>query len=397
MFGSKLKLTTALAVALAASHMVQAADVIFGYLPTWQLDKTDGIDFSKYTHVTIAFAIPDETGALSMDNRDAVLNDWVGKLSDNQSKVLVSLGGWTGSKHMSPIMKDKAKRTQMIADMVEWMQDFGFDGWDIDFEYPGRQGDSCHPFDAKDTDNFLLFLNELHEKLDSSFDDHKLVTLATRFQPFDGPSGPMTDVSAFSEVVDFINLMLYDFNGVWSETTGPNAPLDFEANRGLQFSYKSSIQSWIDAGIPANKINPGIPFYGRTVTTASSDDMSDDMYQPLRKEIPRGDGDDREETDPSCGGPSVFSGIWKYSNMRTEGVLESPDSAALPWTRQFDNTTFTPWLFNSETRDFVSYDDAMSVAAKAQHAKSSGLAGVMVWPITNDFENELLSAISSSL
>ncbi|KAJ2124879.1 hypothetical protein GGF48_003775, partial [Coemansia sp. RSA 921] len=71
MFGSKLKVTTALMLALAASRTVQAADVIFGYLPTWQLDKTDGIDLSKYTHVTIAFAIPDETGQLSMDNRDA--------------------------------------------------------------------------------------------------------------------------------------------------------------------------------------------------------------------------------------------------------------------------------------------------------------------------------------
>ncbi|KAJ2305320.1 hypothetical protein IWW54_005118 [Coemansia sp. RSA 2705] len=394
MLGTKFKLATVLVLALAA----QAADVVFGYLPTWQADKTDNIDFSKYTHITIAFAVPDASGQLSMDNRDDMLKDWVDRLAESHTKVLVSLGGWTGSKHLSPIMKDPKKRAQMIADMVQWMRDFGFDGWDIDFEYPGRQGDLCHPFDAKDSDNFLLFLGELRDALGGEFDDAKLITLATRFQPFDDASGPMSDVSAFADKVDYFNLMLYDFNGVWSSTTGPNAPLDFERGQGLQFSFKSSIQSWIDAGIPAGKINPGLPFYGRTVTAAADEDMSEkSMYQPLRKEIPRGDADDREEADPSCGGPAVFSGIWKYRNLRAEGVLDAPDSAAAPWTRQFDNTTFTPWLFNTETRDFVSYDDATSIAAKAQHASASGLAGVMVWPITNDYENELLNAITSSL
>ncbi|KAJ2845537.1 hypothetical protein IWW36_004740 [Coemansia brasiliensis] len=390
-----LKITATLV--LAALQAVWGSDVIFGYLPTWQLDKTEGIDLAKYTHITIAFAIPDESGQLAMDSRDTVLKEWTEKLSSSQVKVLVSLGGWTGSKHLSPIMKSKQKRAQMISDMVQWMQDFEFDGWDIDFEYPGRQGDTCHPFDAAhDTDNFLAFLQELRATLDTTFgDQQKLITLATRFQPFDGPNGPLSDVSAFADIVDYFNLMLYDFNGVWSETTGPNAPLDFEPQHGLQFSFKSSIQSWIDAGIPASKINPGLPFYGRAVT--ATDDMSDSMYQPLRKQVPRGDGDDIEEADISCGGPKVFSGVWKYSNLRSEGVLDAVDSASDPWVRRFDNSTYTPWLFNTETRDFISYDDPTSIAAKARHASSSGLAGVMVWPITNDYENELLNAISSSL
>ncbi|KAJ2805046.1 hypothetical protein H4R20_002248 [Coemansia guatemalensis] len=398
MLGSHLVITSAALLLIAlVQHVALASDVVFGYLPTWQLDKAEGVDLSKYTHVTIAFAVPLSDGHISMDNRDDVLKEWVGKLSENKIKVLVSLGGWTGSKHMSPIMKDKAKRTVMIDDMVDWMKDYALDGWDVDFEYPGRQGDSCHPFDSADAANFLEFLQELRQRFDSEFEEAKLITLATRFQPFDGPSGPMSDVSDFAKPVDYFNLMLYDFNGVWSETTGPNAPFDFAQGKGLQFSFKSSIQSWMDAGIPANKINGGTPFYGRSVTATADMSETRDMYQPLVKQIPQGDSDDREESDPSCGGPKTFSGIWKYANLRSEGVLDSPDSAAAPWIRQFDNATYTPWLYNSDTKDFVSYDDTTSIAAKAEFARDNGLAGLMVWHITNDYENELLNALSSSL
>ncbi|KAJ2864154.1 hypothetical protein GGH94_003102 [Coemansia aciculifera] len=372
-----------------------AADVVFGYLPTWQTDKAEGVDLTKYTHITIAFAIPDENGQITMDNRDGMMKEWMPKISDSHAKVLVSLGGWTGSKYFSPILKDPKKRNRMIDQMTQWMQDHGFDGWDVDYEYPGRQGDSCHTFDAReDTPNFLQFLKDLRHRIDSEFGaGTKLITVATRFQPFDGPQGPMNDVSEFAKYVDYFNPMLYDFNGVWSDTTGPNAPLDYTKGKALQFSFKSSIQSWIDAGIPVSKINAGLPFYGRTVTANSDMANSRDMYQPLSKTIPRGDGDDKEESDISCGGPKLFSGIWKYTNLRSEGVLDAPDSATAPWVRQYDNATNTPWLFNKETKDFVSYDDMASIGAKAEFAAEKGLAGVMIWPITNDYDNELVNAV----
>ncbi|KAJ2457897.1 hypothetical protein GGF42_002403 [Coemansia sp. RSA 2424] len=397
MYTSKLARFAAafLLLALAFQPHVLAADIVFGYLPTWHTDKAESVDLTKYTHITIAFAIPDEKGNITMDSRDTMMKEWVPRLAEARAKVLVSLGGWTGSKHFSPLLKDPKKRALMIDQMTRWMQEFDLDGWDVDFEYPGRQGNSCHPFDARqDTPNFLLFLRELRHRLDTEFGTAtKLITIATRFQPFDGPQGPMSDVSEFAKYVDYFNPMLYDFNGVWSDTTGPNAPLDYAKGKALQFSFKTSIQSWIDAGIPAGKINAGLPFYGRTVT--ASGDMADsrDMYQPLSKTIPRGDGDDKEETDVSCGGPKLFSGIWKYANMRSEGILDAPDSAAEPWIRRFDNATNTPWLFNKDTKDFVSYDDTASIGAKAEFAAEKGLAGVMVWPITNDYDSELVNAV----
>ncbi|KAJ2096077.1 hypothetical protein GGI09_004543 [Coemansia sp. S100] len=392
-----ISFATALLVGLTIQLIptLAASDVVFGYLPTWQTDKAEGVDLTKYTHITIAFAIPDENGQITMDNLDGMMKEWVPKITDSHAKVLVSLGGWTGSKYFSPILKDPKKRNHMIDQMTLWIQEYEFDGWDVDYEYPGRQGDSCHKFDAReDTPNFLQFLKDLRHRIDSEFGaGTKLITVATRFQPFDGPQGPMSDVSEFAKYVDYFNPMLYDFNGVWSDTTGPNAPLDYTKGKALQFSFKSSIQSWIDAGIPASKINAGLPFYGRTVTANSNMVNSRDMYQPLSKIIPRGDDDDKEESDISCGGPKLFSGIWKYANLRSEGVLDTPDSATAPWIRQYDNATNTPWLFNKDTKDFVSYDDTTSIGAKAEFAAEKGLAGVMIWPITNDYDSELVNAV----
>ncbi|KAJ2887552.1 hypothetical protein FB639_001233 [Coemansia asiatica] len=390
-------------VILFLCSVLAAADpVVFGYLPTWQLDKLEGIDIAKYTHVSVSFAIPDADAQLTLSTAETVFSS-LPQLTPGQ-KLLVSLGGWTGSKHLSDIFKNKEKRQYLQTQMIEWIRDYQLDGWDIDYEYPGRQGDSCHKFDAQsDTPNFLQFLTELRDQIDSEFPPtedrgRKLITLATRFQPFDGPNGPLADVSGFAEPVDLINLMLYDFNGAWSDTTGPNAPVDFAPHKGLQFSFKSSIDQWIDAGIPAEKLVAGLPFYGRTVTAMGDMTEAKDMYESLKRSlIPQGDSDDIEESDPSCGGPKAFSGIWKYRNIRNEILGEDGEEPSGPWVRRFDETTGTPWLFNKDTRDFVSYDDAQSIAAKTKYAvMEKSLAGVMVWAMTNDYNNELLNSIYSA-
>jgi chitinase len=49
------------------------------------------------------------------------------------------------------------------------------------------------------------------------------------------------------------------------------------------------------------------------------------------------------------------------------------------WERNWDPVSQTPWLFNSETKHFISYDDPESLSIKVDHAVCEDLAGVMVW------------------
>ncbi|KAJ2909235.1 hypothetical protein GGI21_002088 [Coemansia aciculifera] len=216
--------------------------------------------------------------------------------------------------------------------------------------------------------------------------------MAVRVEPFDVNGTPSTDVSAFAKVVDFANIMQYDINGGWNNVTGPNAPLNFETGKGTQLSFVSAIDAWTGAGWPANQLVAGVGFYGRATT--ASEDMTQDptnQYQPQSQVVPLGDSDDAPWNDP-CAGTTTNSGVWKWTNLRSQGVLTDPSTAAAPWVRQWDSVSQTPWLFNPSTKQFISYDDPQSIKAKMDYASSKGLAGAMVWSMEMDYNGELLTA-----
>ncbi|KAJ2817667.1 hypothetical protein IWW50_006093, partial [Coemansia erecta] len=273
------------------------------------------------------------------------------------------------------------------------------DGIDIDWEYPGRLGNDCNVFDtANDTPNFLQFLKDLREKFDSEFGERKkLITLAIRVEPFDINGEPSKDVSEFAKYVDFANLMQYDINGAWNPETGPNAPFNFEAGKAAPMSFVSAIDAWTTAGWPASQLTAGIGFYGRS-TTAKQDMTKDpqNQYQPQAPTVPLGDSEDAPWYD-KCARTTSNSGTWQWKHLRSQGVL--PDAhgstAAEPWVRQWDPTTQTPWLFNTDKKLFLSYDDPESVRIKSNYAASKGLAGMMVWSVEMDYQGELVDAARS--
>ncbi|KAJ1957492.1 hypothetical protein GGI12_005013 [Dipsacomyces acuminosporus] len=355
----------------------------------------DGVDFSKYTHINLAFSIPKADGTFSFED-DWAMPQIMKQLRAANVKVLMSVGGWTGSNHFSNILKSQSAKDTMIKGMVDYVKANELDGIDIDWEYPGRLGNDCNAFDAThDAGNYLMFLKELRAKFDSTFGQRaKLITLAVRVQPFDGPSGPISNVTDYAHHIDFANLMQYDINGGWNSVTGPNAPFNFEEGKGMQASFVSAIDAWLRAGWPANQLTAGLGFYGRS--TVALQDMTKEnrnQYQPQSKEVPLGDQEDASWSD-RCARTTSNSGTWQWKNLRRQGVLTSNGIPSHPWIRQWDNTTQTPWLFNAETKVFLSYDDPRSIKIKADHAASKGLAGIMVWSVNMDYKNELLSAAS---
>ncbi|KAJ2745595.1 hypothetical protein GGI20_002030 [Coemansia sp. BCRC 34301] len=386
---------SALGLALGVVVKAQKDQIVVGYYPSWKKAKIDGMDLSKYTHINLAFGIPEASGTFTFEGQSFV-SSVVTDLHAAGVKVLMSVGGWTGSNLISTILKDKTTRKAFMDSMVSYVKDNKLDGIDIDWEYPGRLGNTCNVFDAtNDTPNFLAFLQDLRAAFDTEFaEEKKLITMAVRVEPFDVDDGPSKDVSDFAKVVDFANLMQYDINGGWADTTGPNAPFNFEEGKGLQASFVSAIDAWTEAGWPASQLTAGFGFYGRS-TTATQDMTKDpkNQYQPqIKDKVPLGDSDDAPWAD-KCAGTTSNSGMWKWANLRSQGVLTSPTKAAAPWVRQWDEVSKTPWLFNPTTKQFISYDDPQSIKVKIDYAASKGLAGAMVWSIEMDYKGELLSAV----
>lgn len=209
-----------------------------------------------------------------------------------------------------------------------------FDGIDVDWEYPRTE----------DSANFLALLTELRQRMDAVRPGLKL-TIAV------GPSPHMqggTDMAAVARVVDQVGLMTYDFNGPWSDHTGFVAQLS-SFNPGQGGSVERSVTSYLEAGVPAAKLLVGVPFYG--------------YGWHLVPDVANGFD---QEGDP-------IHGDHPYSYIQTLTARS---------TLYRDPVSKTPWLFDGDA--FWTFDDPLSVSAKAAYTQSQHLGGLMFWELSQD-------------
>jgi hypothetical protein len=85
------------------------------------------------------------------------------------------------------------------------------------------------------------------------------------------------------------------------------------------------------------------------------------------------------------GSPAVYSGTWKWSNLRSQKLLIDHNTPSGRWVKNWDAISQTPWLYNPSTRMMISYDDPQSIGVKVDYAKCKGIKGVGVWDLTNDY------------
>ncbi|KAJ2398257.1 hypothetical protein GGI23_003263, partial [Coemansia sp. RSA 2559] len=354
------------------------------------------IDWAKITHLNVAYGIPTDGGEFTFDG-EWFLPQLVRDAHKEKTKISVSIGGWTGSNRLSTIMHDAHKRASLIRAIGAFVEKYELDGVDIDWEYVGREGSKCNKYSAaEDSGNLLRFLRTLRASFHARFSsqDEKLISLAVPMQPFDGADGPMKDVSAIAEYVDYASLLAFDVNGAWSNTTGPNAPLDFEKNRGAQHSLSHAVDQWLDAKWPADKMVAGISFHGRSLTTRSVITAKEgaEMYVAFDKDVPQGDEEDALWYDV-CENVNAMSGVWQYKHLRDQGVLKTTNTTGEDWIRMWDSKTSTPWLYNPQMRRFISYDDPASISKKVELARTKNLKGMMAWSLHADYNNELLGEL----
>ncbi|KAJ2080048.1 hypothetical protein H4R24_000002 [Coemansia sp. RSA 988] len=361
--------------------------IIAGYAPGWK--NIDNVDFSQYTHINLAYAQPLANGSFALETSYDVA-DFSKRVQGAGAHTLLALGGWSGSIYFSGILKDTGMRGRLVSGIVDCLKNNQLNGIDIDWV-----ANECNQLDVQnDAANLLVFLKELHSALESEFSERKLIALGVGLTPFLGPDGPLHDVSEYARLVDYINILAYDINGPYDDTTGPNAPLNYQLGHGSQASLISAVDSWTAAGFPADKITAGLAFYGRAATaTADMSARNWNVYSPRKEEIPRGDNDDGLWADRCRGKAPHFSGVWSFDNLRKQGILPAPEAAASPWKRYWDSLSLTPWLFNTDSKVFISYDDPSSIAAKANYIHERGLGGVTVYDITMDHNKELMDVI----
>ncbi|OZJ02948.1 hypothetical protein BZG36_04617 [Bifiguratus adelaidae] len=348
------------------------------YWADWTGYSPSSVDFSSITHLQYAFSVIDSS---LLPNTPSQLSSMVSAAHAANTKATLSIGGWGGSGYFSPAVATSTSRTNLVNAVVNLVNTYSLDGVDFDWEYPGQAGNCGNQVSSADTANYLLFLQQLRSALGTS----KTITAATFTLPFADASGnPSADVSGFANAFDWINIMTYDLNGIWGTTTGVNSPLT--GGQGYfpaDMSVDKAITQWHSAGMPYNKMTVGTAFYGHYMTSVSSmaNNAPSDVWVPVKG----------GSTALNCNGDGL-GGTYTWSQIRSQ-YLTSDTNAASGWIRQFDPITQTPWLFQSSTNTFLSYDDPQSLQVKVNYAGCMSLKGMMLWEISQD-NGELLPVLN---
>ncbi|KAJ3341908.1 hypothetical protein HDU93_003729 [Gonapodya sp. JEL0774] len=334
------------------------------YMPNWGGDITT-IDLTGINVVNYAFYSVGANGELmGVDSGLIYALNTLSKRKYPGLKSVLSVGGWTSSTYFSDVAKDPTKRWAFASNVAAFLNNNGFDGVDIDWEYPGGGGESYNTVDANDASNFLLMLKDLRSALGAG----KLITIASSASV----STYKNLLPQMAQVLDWINLMTYDLcNGAYSGMGCFNAPLYPDPASPYDYgSVSGTVSAFLNAGVPKNKLATGLAFYGHGTYVSST--ANSGLYQPS----------------------SGTAGYLPWRTLRGDGYLNSPLAAANEWIRSWWNAAQVPSLLKGTT--FISYDDTESIKAKVLYTKSLGLGGVMVWELSEDMGSELSYAIRAN-
>ncbi|OWZ52219.1 chitinase [Cryptococcus neoformans] len=381
-----------------------ASTLMLGYYPDWSAYylSPESVDWDRFDILDFAFAIPNSDGSLYFtdDSSTDSLQRLVSSGHAAGKRVKLSIGGWTGSAYFSTIVANDALRATFVSNIYDIYNQYNLDGIDIDWEYPGTAGADGNAVSSDDSANFLIFLQDLRAALPSE----AIITTATQVWPFaDSNGNPMTDVSEFAKVLDWILIMNYD---VWgsSSTPGPNAPLSDGCGNSTQplANAYAAVASWTSAGMPANQITLGVPAYGY-IQVSSASSLIQRRSLPLlpHKRSKHAKKASHVTVQNESGGTTDGQVMWY--GLLNQGALTLSDGqyvGAGGFTRYWDSCSSTPWLKSSESGQIVTYDDPESMNLKAQFAAQAGLRGCNVFSVDGDWTGSswpLTDAVRSGL
>ncbi len=229
---------------------------VVGYFPNWYGDVVNNVQLEKYTHVNFAFAIPDSNGNIRSLEGSNIATKLIQSAHSKGVKVLISVGGWSYNGDVlestfAQATNTDAKCRTLANNILNLVDQYGFDGADIDWEYP--RSNTSWQYDS--------LINYLHQGLSQR---GKLLTAAVA----GGASGSAYSSTALG-MMDWINIMAYDGN----EGSG-HSPYSFAVESGNYWRYTRNL--------PAEKVVLGVPFYERPNWASYKDIVARDSNNAYR-------------------------------------------------------------------------------------------------------------------
>ncbi|KAF2024838.1 glycoside hydrolase [Setomelanomma holmii] len=268
------------------------------------------------------------------------------KKRNRKLKTLLSIGGWTYSSSFAQPASTSSGRVQFASTAVQLVTNLGFDGLDIDWEYPQNEAQAS---------DFVALLAETRNHLDAYEKRHQLnqsllLTVAA-------PAGPtnynILKLASMDSYLDFWNLMTYDYSVSGEGVAAHNANWNRSTlnPKSTPFNSDETIMAYIKAGIPAKKIVVGMPLYGRSFANT--------------------DGPGKAFSGTGIG--TWEPGIYDYKTLsESYGKITVDPSIAASWS------------YDSTKRLMISFDTPNVTLKKTEYIKTAALGGAMWWESSSD-------------
>lgn len=343
---------------LAAARPAEAEMRIVAYVTGWETPPA--IDPAKLTHINFAFGkieggkvvLPHAGVAAQLAHLRSL------KAKNPRLKVLLSVGGWE-AEGFSDAALSAASRATFAESVAALLREHSLDGVDLDWEYPG-QSVAAIKSRPEDQQNFTALLQAMRAHLGGRY----LLTIASADREY----FDFTQMDRLHVYLDWINVMSYDFFNSLTPTTGHHAGLYASPYAApTDRNADASVKQHLAAGIPPEKLVLGVAFYGRGFAGVQP------AHQGLNQAYER------------------FEAAHPYAELVEKFIGRQG------FVREWDARAQAPFLWNAQTRAFITYDDPQSIAIKAEYVRKHRLGGMMFWELSQDSKGKLLDAIVSGL
>lgn len=377
-----------------------------------------GIPADQLTHLNFAFLDFDANGNLIFTDKDAAVGAPVGmaevqwgaanagilsalqelRAANPNLRIGVSIGGWSKSGDFTTVAANPGTRARFVENVMKFIKYTNMDFVDIDWEYPAlprqadkvdNQNDEGTPLaTAADKENYILLLQDLKnalniqgEQLDRTY-ELSVAIPASKSQLEAG-----VDIPRLFQTVDFANIMTYDLHGAWDSVSGHHTGLytnPNDPNAGSGLSVDASVSYLLSKGAPSNKIVIGSAFYTRGWEKVS---MGSNPATPGLFGEAQVCTQDADQT-PSRGAANEAplksgeggrrSGVWNYGSLQKL-------KAAYPGLKEYwDDAAKAPYLYDTNTGAFFTYDNQRSIREKAAYVLNHNLGGMISWAASGD-------------
>ncbi|CAF0915720.1 unnamed protein product [Rotaria sp. Silwood1] len=343
------------------------------YFTNWAQYRTapakfepEHIDPFLCTHVIYAFAGIDNRTLLirKIEDNDEDLYKRVNalKIRNPKLKTLLAVGGWNMKSYaFSTMVHDSEKRRKFVFDAINFLRKHKFDGLEVDWEYPGVRGGQ-----SDDKYYVTLFFEEFQDAAMAQAiitgQPRLLLGATVAAEEYIVANG--YEIEKITKVLDFLNIMTYDFHGAWQNYTGLNAPLyrrfdELDADAMLNQDFGVAI--WLKNGAPAYKLVLGVPLFARSFLLARPD--QNELHSPTI-----GNG---------TSGPFTRSaGFLSYFEI----CLLQMDSN---WQkRTVPDGSESEYMFKD--REWISYETLDNIRKRAAYVVANNLGGMFVWSLDMD-------------